>query len=59
MHAYNMAMLILGRDKNAQLHKNFYPYESSGGNRHELYGNQYAEEVIEPNFEYHTKQIGD
>ena len=54
-----MAMLILGRDKNAQLHKNFYPYESSGGNRHELYGNQYAEEVIEPNFEYHTKQIGD
>lgn len=59
MHAYNMAMLMLGKDKNTQLHKAFYPYESSGGNRHELYGNQYANEVIGTNFGYQAKQIGD
>ena len=53
-----MAMLMLGKDRDAQLHKSFYPYGSSGGKRHELYGEQYAKEVIEANFEKKEKKVG-
>ena len=52
-------MLMLGKPSEAQLHKAFYPHHGGKGNKSELYGKEYAEQVIAPNFEYYAKQIGD